>query len=94
MTAYHATYIKALSAGQIHSFLERCKDKYTAKFEPGKSANTPFDGENLAKGARKATLLVLIIRGDGKESITDIAGAKVGPGAAADAPDDDKKPTQ
>lgn len=84
MSAYSATYIKALSAGQIHSFLERCKDKYTATFEPGKAANTAFDGENLAKEARKATLLVLIIRGDGKESITDIANAKVGAGESSD----------
>ncbi len=77
MTAYAATYIKALSAGQIHGFLDRCRDKYTATFEPGKATDTPFDGEKLAKQARKATLLILIIRGDGKETMSDIASAKI-----------------
>ncbi|HEY7086540.1 MAG TPA: trypsin-like peptidase domain-containing protein, partial [Tepidisphaeraceae bacterium] len=70
---YNATYIKALSAGQIRGFLDRIRDKYTASIDPGKATETQFDAEKLADQARKATLLVLIIRGDGKESATEAA---------------------
>jgi S1-C subfamily serine protease len=69
---YNATYVKALSAGQIRGFLTRCKDKYPTTIEPGTATETPFDGEKLALQARKATLLVLVIRGEGKETISDI----------------------
>jgi S1-C subfamily serine protease len=72
-TVYNATYVKALSAGQIRSFLNRARGKYTATFDAGKpKAESVFDGEKLALEARKATLLVLIIRGDGKEAVADV----------------------
>lgn len=68
LEVYNATYVKALSAGQIRAFLNRAREKYTGTFDPGKSTDRVFDGEKLALETRKATLLVLIIRGDGKES--------------------------
>lgn len=66
-TAYNVTYIKALSAGQIRGFLTRIKEKWNGGLSPGPTTYVPFDSEKLAKEARKATLLVLIIRGDGKD---------------------------
>lgn len=66
-TAYNVTYLKALSAGQIRSFLTRIKDKWDAKLTPGPTTYVPFDSEKLAKDTRRATLMVLIIRGDGKD---------------------------
>jgi S1-C subfamily serine protease len=67
-TAYNATYIMALSAGQVRSFLDRVKDKWDAKLQPGPVTYDPFDAEKLQVEARKATVMVLIIRGDGKDT--------------------------
>lgn len=65
LEVFNATYVKALSAGQIRGFLHRVRDKHESTFAPGEITDTPFDGEQLALKARKATLLILIIRGDG-----------------------------
>jgi S1-C subfamily serine protease len=70
-TAYNATYIMALSAGQVRSFLDRIKDKWDAKLQPGPVTYDPFDAEKLQVEARKATVMVLIIRGDGKDPSGD-----------------------
>lgn len=70
-SVYNATYIKALSAGQVRAFLDRVKDKQKASVQSVKPVDTPFDGEKLAREARKATVMVLIIRGDGKEGGSD-----------------------
>jgi len=70
-TAYNATYLKALSAKQIRGFLSRIKDKWDANLQPGPTTYIPFDAEKIQAEARKATLMVLIIRGDGKEAAGD-----------------------
>ncbi|WP_428939856.1 trypsin-like peptidase domain-containing protein [Fontivita pretiosa] len=66
LRAYDATYVKAVSAGQIRRFLERSRDKHQTSFEPGPATDRAFDAERLAKQARQATLLIFIIRGDGR----------------------------
>jgi S1-C subfamily serine protease len=72
-TAYNATYIMALSAGQVRLFLDRIKDKWDAKLQAGPVTYDPFDAEKLQVEARKATVMVLIIRGDGKDTSADEA---------------------
>ncbi|HVT90484.1 MAG TPA: trypsin-like peptidase domain-containing protein [Tepidisphaeraceae bacterium] len=67
----NATYLKAISAGQIRGFLQRIKDKQPPAIQSAKPVGTAFNGEQLASDTRKATLMVLIIRGDGKESAAD-----------------------
>jgi S1-C subfamily serine protease len=61
---YNVTYVKAISAGQIRKFIEANKEKFPDTLAPAGPAHGEFDGESLAKDARKATLLVLIIKGD------------------------------
>lgn len=68
MAAFNATYLRAVSSGQVREFLERVKDKHTLLIDWAKPANTPFDPEKLAAEARKATVMVLILRGDGKDA--------------------------
>lgn len=63
-TIYNATYLKAISAGQIRQFLDRTKDKQSAAVQKGAATDTPFDSEKLAVLARKATVMVFIIRSD------------------------------
>jgi S1-C subfamily serine protease len=60
---YNVTYVKAISAGEIRSFLDKNKDKFPESISPGPSTRPEFDGESLAREARRATLLVLIIKG-------------------------------
>jgi S1-C subfamily serine protease len=62
---FNATYLKAISAAQIRSFVNTIKDKLATPIETG--AATPggtFDGEKLAAEARKATVMIIILRGD------------------------------
>ena len=66
LTAYTETYGKALSAGQIHKFLEKNKDKIKATFEAGK-AGDKLDSEEIYKKASPATVCVILIRSGGKD---------------------------
>lgn len=66
-SAFNATYLRAISSGQIRQFLDRMKEKHSARVETVEPANAEFNGEKLAEEARKATLMVMIIRSDGKE---------------------------
>jgi S1-C subfamily serine protease len=61
---YNVTYVKAISAGEMRKFIGKIKDKFPESISPGPTTRPDFDGESLAKEARKATLLVLIIKGD------------------------------
>jgi S1-C subfamily serine protease len=61
---YNVTYVKAISAGQMRKFITKIKDKFSGTLSTGTSTHADFDGESLAKEARQATLLVLIIKGE------------------------------
>jgi S1-C subfamily serine protease len=62
---FNATYLKAVSAAQIRSFVGTIKDKLATPVETGAAAsNATFDGEKLAAEARKATVMILILRGE------------------------------
>ncbi|HWP40700.1 MAG TPA: trypsin-like peptidase domain-containing protein [Tepidisphaeraceae bacterium] len=65
LRAFDATYVKALSAGQIRRFLQRTSGQHQTSFEPGAATDRAFDSERLAGQARQATLLIFIIRADG-----------------------------
>jgi S1-C subfamily serine protease len=65
---FNATYLKAISAAQIRSFVGTIKDKLATPVETGAAApNATFDGEKLAAEARKATVMILILRGEGSD---------------------------
>jgi len=68
LTAYNETYGKALSAGQIRKFLNKNTEKYApAKFEPAKPAKE-LDAEGIYNKASKATLCIILIRGESAPS--------------------------
>jgi S1-C subfamily serine protease len=66
LTAYTETYGKALSAGQVRTFLEKVKDKYagtqiTSAKTPEKSLST----EDIYKNDSPAVLCIILIRSGG-----------------------------
>jgi hypothetical protein len=65
LTAYTETYGKALSVGQIRKFLEKNKDKFPAKLDPGADKDR-LDTEAIYKQASPATMCILIVRGEAK----------------------------
>jgi len=64
---YNASYIRAISVGQIRKFLAKVKSRLPMALEKGPSTRPTFEGELLAKEARQATLLVLLYHANPQE---------------------------
>ena len=62
-TVYDVTYVMAVSPRQIRDFLDGLGEDKPA-LPADRPEDRPFDGEALAAEARKATLLVIIVRGE------------------------------
>jgi S1-C subfamily serine protease len=81
-TVHNVTYVLGVGPLQIKRFFESIGDK-APKVEYAEPRPGEFDGEKLAQDARKATLLILIVRGDAKATGASTPGTDSGASSAA-----------